>query len=1765
MLSEEVFGNASVLTAERPAGAELPSSGLVGDHSGLDGASGQGPRRPQRISQVVVRKRSGKLELFCDGRLCERAVLDEYCGERVSRSVKKHSDGSLERWSAVRGFLDERSGERSIGGCGIAVVAEEGQSLPDGVEVRVWQQKTSAGSDLPPMLTNSVELNPTPLTGPEVNLLVLPFPCRYFHPPYVEIRDGSAVRRKNAAKYKTVYAKTFLFALSELALYAGSAYFGIQNPGFLYSWFTTASILPNVDSTRYAALRASGVAAATILGYSNIATILATLSAQGLWFLFTRAPEGTTPAVFEQPPLSGSSEQRGTPFNPQDFAEGKIDSLTKVTAGLANWKESVPTKAPRTRFTIAQLAESLEKLSDANGKAVGPREKLLGQFLSTPSSNSFWAFIVTNWGKVRTDSDEDEAVKAARDKEPFADSDDVILPIGLDLATLQLDRTETWYEIVVTDFAIRGQPTSFWVQAGDVGIRAAWEASGIGNDIERLRRAMSTFSPRLMRDDVSSYPILGSDLTLPIRTIKALMPGQFAKWMAGIQEGSRTTLAAGVKKLIPMADGKLHELRKKVESAARLEDAAVGGVAMRVLPQVASVKFASARLLPHDASGSTLVGDDAVRTSPGVEEAIRIGSRAVARQAIATQPLFEKWEESTSTRATVFFFVESQADLGNSALQPVRERLCSFSPVPSVVPYEILEAEKRFSPSADHERFSGLITSGTSLTGIEETALADEILHRLVHRRDSCLPWEGAQRDTKDQSDHVAKTLAVCEHVSSSDIVFDCLRGGRGAFVVLRAAQEWGCEDVLVSTREVGVKPRKKQVRELASAYKKVCLLKHNEVAKLQVQALQNMVATRGGPSAEVALRLSESVSSFLRVTRFAEELGLDAFQDLAVRVATVAMRPTLISLRGPYLQDGRANFQLQAIFRDRIRVVDEVVLGPAPAPTFAGIPERTASLWIPNFNEGAPNLFLVPYSHWLGHLTPPRSKRTIESIPVWTSYLLDSIITMQSAPDHDASISETLEGSPYVIRISSAKAEVRFARCFRENVNEEAFRETPFSQLSNSRTVADTGAPLVPAQTTWSDIGWGILDAVIDTPVRPSSLLRSRPAVGEEYQGPERNADWAGPPLEPERPTADWAGPPVEVPTVPQQVAEWISSVRISLPASPFTSRRQRIIAAYEGRPDLRALPPSPLPPDPRRGRRWESRGVDVGFEQRGGFFFSGVPDWWSSLGAWRTFGAPVRALAVPETPEPAGQPGAVGGLPSEQDGVPGEGPGEDDKPASSGGADGAGPSSDEGGGGPGKADGGPSEDGSDNAGGGPKPRDDPRWTWWDDPEKMRALNLGLSWLLLKKVPNPYQLAVPVFGRVRRVAVRVDEDEEETRDEGELGASETRDVTSPAPKVFRETVDDILYSVESLLVYGTSGRLSHRAGVILWNTERIVQAVLLLRGTWPEDVERTFDGKEAKFEDQPFASCVLVEQPLPVRAARVVPSAAARARIRQRLVFKMRRAVTEHFGELKQSFPSDELVAGETGTTFSNKNRPDGRQLPDDHWDNPVANNDAEIVQYARDRDRWAGEMRVVADDTELRTLLRIYDSPAEMDALARKFDQPTKVQQEQLRRRAEKMTRVSRDAFTCSVALAGAVLRCIIETPILKVADPVEEEDDEDTIDDLPERTEIAEHNRIWFEKTRKQNEKLAAEEKAAVEEILKNSGLSFEEPEEDTLPPGDGSEVRGDTEFVENRQVGREYEEELETEETDVLERLKTACQESPGALSLGELALLCSVLS
>ena len=83
--------------------------------------------------------------------------------------------------------------------------------------------------------------------------------------------------------------------------------------------------------------------------------------------------------------------------------------------------------------------------------------------------------------------------------------------------------------------------------------------------------------------------------------------------------------------------------------------------------------------------------------------------------------------------------------------------------------------------------------------------------------------------------------------------------------------------------------------------------------------------------------------------------------------------------------------------------------------------------------------------------------------------------------------------------------------------------------------------------------------------------------------------------------------------------------------------------------------------------------------------------------------------------------------------------------------------------------------------------------------------------------------------------------------------------------------------------------------------------------------------------------------------------------------------------------------------------------------------------------------------------------------------------------------------------------------------------------------------------------------------MEEILKNSGLSFEEPEEDTLPPGDGSEVRGDSEFVENRQVGREYEEELETEETDVLERLKTACQESPGALSLGELALLCSVLS
>ena len=87
--------------------------------------------------------------------------------------------------------------------------------------------------------------------------------------------------------------------------------------------------------------------------------------------------------------------------------------------------------------------------------------------------------------------------------------------------------------------------------------------------------------------------------------------------------------------------------------------------------------------------------------------------------------------------------------------------------------------------------------------------------------------------------------------------------------------------------------------------------------------------------------------------------------------------------------------------------------------------------------------------------------------------------------------------------------------------------------------------------------------------------------------------------------------------------------------------------------------------------------------------------------------------------------------------------------------------------------------------------------------------------------------------------------------------------------------------AVENLAAFGSNGALGHQSSVCLWNTERILQALLLLMGN--NDIQGP-------------GTVVQLQFPTPLEPAKVVPTKDAEVRMRLRVGYQLRKLVYKHY-----------------------------------------------------------------------------------------------------------------------------------------------------------------------------------------------------------------------------------------------------------------------------
>jgi hypothetical protein len=282
---------------------------------------------------------------------------------------------------------------------------------------------------------------------------------------------------------------------------------------------------------------------------------------------------------------------------------------------------------------------------------------------------------------------------------------------------------------------------------------------------------------------------------------------------------------------------------------------------------------------------------------------------------------------------------------------------------------------------------------------------------------------------------------------------------------------------------------------------------------------------------------------------------------------------------------------------------------------------------------------------------------------------------------------------------------------------------------------------------------------------------------------------------------------------------------------------------------------------------------------------------------------------------------------------------------------------------------------------------------------------------------------------------------------------------------------EDAIGEVAQLLVRDrNNGHLSGRVGIITWNAERVLQALLLMRG----------NGKDARHV------CV-ISFPKPCRPAPVLLSASGKVRMRTRFLFSLRIAVWEHLTELNRLAQARQarnsadtaarvgghaqLLAGagippeddhhnavETGVTFAAPFRRPLTDLKPDNWLSHIATPDSHIEDYARNIVAWMREGWLLSDSRAPSTVatteegfrrdlmgltqevLHRHSRLNNLTDAAKRYDRRTKRRAKENQRTADEFNAITRETFVASVVIGVAMARTVCPAlPRVRLAMPV------------------------------------------------------------------------------------------------------------------------------
>ena len=1855
ILIEENRWNKSILTVDDVRGGMAPRTGRVGSYGELRGAefaAGEArPTRRQQCSQVVIRKQDGKYTPFVDGIMSDsvrEAVLKDYQGEDVTSESFKYSDSvANETWSARRGFIEEVSGQRVIGPVALAVVLEEKQSQPEAIHVRTWQRSVVSGGEVERVLVGSTTLQPSQLSeSGKIAWLVLQFPSVHVQSPYVEIYDTQKKQQASFAKNSKFWVQIFVFALWELVTHVYTSGYILPSVSWIALLISNGSGMRNGDKATM--LREVALLAARLFVSANMYMALATVSAKELWSLFQNPREPEPYEVRSDDPSDPGKRGPGSgTVSPDELNVLRSSAIQGMAGAMVRIKPATDSQSPRVRFSVGELAQTLARIQLASGAGTrglsgggDHREKVLLNWMARPPMN-LWAIAVVRVWKSMSEwtfwkfwkgkkGGNEKAKRIVTEDSKDAVDEESLLTNGLVLETLEENRLWLEHEVVITDTSVARLPVTVLVRARkDCGIMAGWYASQHGEDIDRLAKHMLSF-PHKMRAGDSA--VVNSWFGKMSSFASFARPSTWAKMTSSLREATRENLAEGIRYLVfPLLapDQPLQQLRKRVEGLDRTASSLREGHAVRILPQRAAISYSMPGFQKPRGAGVEIsqAGVGGVRAATGIDAAMKSATRSVATSRVCMRELVSSWELSSRTRlAARLFVVHPYNSLKLEPLDSFEDRILSFSPVRTTPPFEILDQERRQAP--DHEiklRGEVMKVTHTKEEAAADMALADELLHRLVNRRGRVymqewganeLSYTGALTDTRNCCDEVVNTLGVAAHshgvADRNDVMFRCLKGGRGAWVLLRAMQMWERRDEQLGRQvafpdgaatalRLALYPAKseEQIKELARAYKKAVWQKPEAIAKIPVAALQHMLGTDGlDSSAAVDVKIVESVASFNRVKQFGNAMNLHDAGKMGSLLATMVMRPTLLSIRGPDHEIATRVSVGNARLWERIRHATNRLalpeLGPPPNPDAERWQSeryhRTESLRIPGTRH-----FLVPYCHWIGHLMSPQSGRTLETVPVWLSRIGEAIAGLDLAEAYDAEILEAVESQgPFLIQVYDSTARPRFASCHRKTFYTEAagdatdkFGDVMEEVQDRDQSVGSSDTPSI-SDAALLVTGVGVSSTPASTPevettsayafftslawiaANPESIFMPGFAGATPSHTIFQNA-WiqllrgsepdTGPQLllssEPDTgPTPSMFEPPSSPPPT----------------LSPLFWRPVSVIYNMMGfsqdNPRPLALPgPSPPLPPPFVERirqyfenvEYERRRLQEK-EDRERFLEETGPE--PEPDDPRLHASAEQPAPEPDPDDPLSPLGQLLHESAEKlmEFISKRAPSSDDSTPSSGD-----PSSSS-----------DSSSGTSIA------------VWlgrFKYPMFVKAVLHFIAYVQAAATPNPTKAALLEQGSYEQVQLTISAADAQKRTVGDKLPPKR---INAHPLVGARVVEGPVQAVQGLITHGHSGKLAYRASVIIWNCERIVQSVLLM----------------------PRCKRVRISYPSRVKAAKAVPSSDAMKRVSPLLVHKIRLAVSLHFQKLHGSqspplvIPSsadptqgmaatpsaafsqtpletsvsslDEFSkSARTGPSRDNVNRVDGPRLPPEHWDSPATSSDSLILDYCKHIDAWTDDFTtkhdVSAERGEVMRLYGIYNDVDRMHALTRQNDYATWIIQKNNNDTAREINQNNRDMFRASVVLAGAILSCITTPPTFEICEQEDDaEEEEPRVDvELPKPSEVQTYYHTEFKKEADKQCKSAMDFEASYTELLKEAGLdkvqdySRFDQDGEKIPMFSEilSEPIGDSASSQTRDIESTTRLQIAESLPGMLDMLEKACKDG-GALTLGELALLCA---